>query len=346
MTKKLTAFQQEYLDRMQKEEAEHLEKNSGLIQRFIKICEEKKIILNQDNFQYIPTIGIIASSPNIVELLDPSLVRDKEGLLDCSLLNQKFTKQPFASGYFYSENYMLMAHPYFRRGFSSVSSFAPRFIELFWKLNQPHIDSYISLDFNRVRINVDNSMLLEFDTWYGSKFNDKIEDIDDGIIKLRPPLDIDDFTISFCFGDTYSLDIKWDTKPGIRTFQAEEFKVENYKIKKAGSEFHPVKYVHAEFDIERNSFRHFDGAIHYYEPDEYFKRRESDFNYNNKNRHKIKTISEKLFKLNGTISTATWIEFTSHFLTGNPLVIEYFEGSLPENVLDIIEATRKNSKDK
>lgn len=138
-------------------------------------------------------------------------------------------------------------------------------------------------------------------------------------------------------GHTYSLDIKWSSKDGIKVFQAEEFKVEKSRIIKNGKEYHPVKYLHAEFDIEAGSFRHFDGAIHFYTEDEYYQRRDQDFNYNFKNHLQLKTLSQKLFKINGQIEITDWVTLVSHYLTGNPLVFEYFEGKLPDRILQIID---------
>jgi hypothetical protein len=186
---------------------------------------------------------------------------------------------------------------------------------------------------------------LELDTWYGAQFRNEISAIRDGVSKLRPPVDLDDFTNSFLFADAYSLDIKWETKDGIKSFQAEEFKTDKNKISKNGQDFFPVRYIHAEFDLGKNAFRHFDGAVHFYTAHEYYRRRESDFNYNSKNSFKIKTASEKLFKMNGNISVDTWIEFSSHFFAGNPLVIEYFEGKYPDRITEILDAIQKNKNE-
>ena len=129
-------------------------------------------------------------------------------------------------------------------------------------------------------------------------------------------------------------------KGRIKSFQAEEFKTEKIKITKEGFTYYPVRYVHAEFDLDKNHFRHFDGAIHFYTEEEYYARRKSDFNYNAKNSTHIKTLSEKLFKLNGVVSIEQWIEFTGHFLTGNSLVFEYFEGKYPDAISEILEKVR------
>ncbi len=88
----------------------------------------------------------------------------------------------------------------------------------------------------------------------------------------------------------HSLDIKWETKNNIKSFQAEEFKTEEIKIEYENGSFHPVRYIHAEYDLTEKVFRHFDGAIHFYTEDEYYRRRDSDFNFNKKNTTHIKSI--------------------------------------------------------
>ena len=324
--------QQQFEERM-----EELSKNSTLIQSFIDFCDSKQIKLTKNNFDYVQTIGIVATYPNIVHLLNNKVSTDKEELVDVSILEKEFKKEQFASGYYYSDKFMVMAHPYFRRGHHKNSNFAPRFIDIFWGYNKTDIQKYIAIDSDRVRINVDNRMYFEADTWYGAKFKNTISDIDDGIVKLRPPIGLEPFDIEFFFGNTYSLDIKWTSKNGIKVFQAEEFKADKSRIIKDGNEYFPVKYLHAEFDTNAGTFRHFDGAIHFYTEDEYYQRRDSDFNYNNKNSSQLKTLSQKLFKLNGVVPVDDWIELTSHYLTGNPLIFEYFEGKLPDNISDTVE---------
>ena len=336
----LTDMQKEFLQHQKDEEKQELAENANLINSFQETCLKKGIILKNENFKYLQTIGIVACYPDIVGQLCTDFSKDKEGLLDFNFLSSRFEKRSRMNGYLYADNFMLMAHPYFRRGHHGINNFAPRFIELFWKLNQPNITPYISLDYDRVRINVDNVMYLEADTWFGARFNKEISKIDDGIVKLRPPSDIEDFIISFCFADAYSLDIKWETKNGIKSFQAEEFKTDKNKVTRGSEEFFPARYIHAEFDLEKNIFRHFDGAIHFYTPEEYYERRDSDFNYNSKNSHHIKTDSEKLFKMNGIVNVDTWIEFSSHFMTGNPLVFEYFEGKYPDRISEMLEAVK------
>lgn len=341
----MTDFQKNYLEMLREEEKEELSNNTETISSFKKFMAQRGVSLTDENFKYFQTIGIIATYPNIVSYLHPSLLKDKEGLMDFKNLCKSFERKRFLDGYLYSDNFMLMATPYFRRGFHGVNNFAPRFVELFWNYDNPNIDTYILLDSDRVRINVDDSSYMELDTWYGAQFDRNIEAISDGTVKLKPPTDIGNFLNSFFFRGAYALDIKWSTKERIKSFQAEEFKTEEVKLSKNGIEYYPVRYIHAEYDLDKKYFRHFDGAIHFYTETEYYNRRDSDFNYNNKSQRHIKTLSEKLYKMNGQIGVNTWIEFSSHFLTGNPLVFEYFEGKYPKHIDEILEKVRLKNKE-
>ena len=333
--------QREYLA---KEEKKELLENSGLIESFKKDCATKGLILTESNFRYITTIGVVAAYPDIITYLNPSLVRDKEELYDYGILSSQYEKKKFAGGFLYGNNYMLMANHYFRRGFHPNANFAPRFTQLFWNFQDPNIQQYISLDTDRVRINVDNKMYLEEDTWYGASFNKFINQVPDGVAKLGPPMDLGPTFISMFFDDIHSLDIKWSTNGDIKSFYAEEFKTEDITISIQNNLFHPAKYIHAEFDLTSGHFRHFDGAIHFYTQEEYLIRKDSDFNYNAKHSQQIKSRSQKLFKMNGVIKVDTWMEFVSHFLTGNPLVFEYFEGNYPGQIKEIVEVLRNKNK--
>jgi hypothetical protein len=331
-----------YIQSMIDEEKKELSDNAEKIDKFKVLCAKKGINLSDKNFRYIQTIGIVASYPNLLSLINPKIKEDKEKLVKNHLLNTQFTKKKFVSGFMYDKDYMIMAHPFFRRGFSENANFAPRFIDLFWQLDDSVMDLYIAIDNNRVRVNVSDITYMELDTWYGASFNNNISKIPDGVSKLRPPLNLDETDISFFFNNAYSLDTLWETKNGIKTFQAEEFKTEEVKIIINGKNYFPVRYIHSEFDLQNNYFRHFDGAVHLYTENEYYQRRESDFNFNSKNSFQIKSNSRKLFKMNGKVSIDTWIKFSSHFFTGNPLIIEYFEGKYPDNITELLEKLNEN----
>lgn len=333
----LSEMQKFFLQQQLDESEAEISKNLTTINNFINFCNHRQINLDKDNFEYIPKIGIVVNYPNIVHLLNHKIVLDKEELVEVSILENEYKKPVYTPGYYSTDNYIVMAHPYFRRGHYAYNNFAPSFINEFSCLRKDNIKKYLAIDSDRVRIDLNNYDIREYDTWFGSKFTNNIKDIKDGIVKLTPPLDLEKSYLELFFGNTYSLDIKWSSKNGIKVFQAEEFKQESSRIIKNEIEYYPVKYIHAEYDIETDNFRHFDGAIHFYTEQEYFQRRQNDYNHNNKNSLQLKSLSQKLFKVNGKVTTMEWVNLVSHYLSGNPLIFEYFGGKLPDYLLEKLE---------
>lgn len=322
----------------QEEERQHeLAAHANLIQEFKLFALSKGLELSDECFDYIQTIGIVAQTPRLLTALLPDVQPDRDGLFSFEGLARSCSPDPFQSGYLKSQTFIAMAHPHFRRGFFEGNNFAPRFLDLFWGYKNPAVTRYIALDEHRVRVDIDGPGYLEADTWFGAPFNREISLIPDGMVKLRPPLDLKKSYISFFFANAYSLDIKWATRENIRSFQALEFKSESVQVEFGSKTYFPARYLHAEFDVELGGFRHFDGAMQYYTEDEYFKRRDSDFNFNLKSGHQIKSQSKKLFKLNGKIDVNDWVELSCHFFAANPLTHEYFSGSYPEHLVDTLE---------
>lgn len=162
-------------------------------------------------------------------------------------------------------------------------------------------------------------------------------------MKLRPPLGLSPSHLEFFFASAYCLDIKWSQEGSVKTFQALELKAENVTVEFNEQRFHPARYLHAEYDMTANAFRHFDGAVQLYTEEEYLTRRDSDFNHNLKNADQIKARSKKMFKLNGKLQVSDWVELCCHFLTANPLGHEYFSGSYPSHIRDVLEKLADSS---
>lgn len=293
-----------------------------------------------DDLDYLQTIGVVAQQNSLLSKIFHEVPKDKDGLFSWNILRELLTKSGQMPGYIPTDNFVAMVHPYFRRGMHSVNNFAPRFVDLFWEIEDPEIDAYIALDPDRVRPIRDSRFYMEADTWFGAPFDKSVENIPDGISKLRPPLDIESHHNSIFFKDAYSLDIKWSTKGSVKTFQALELKQPDIVIDLDGITYHPVRYIHAEYDLKNKCFRHFDGAVHHYLPDGYSSRRDMDFNFVNKFRSAYKAVSVKLFKFNGAFSVDFWVDFSCHFLTGNPLIFEYYSGSYPHHVVEALERIR------
>ena len=322
---------------LKKQSRERLAEAADLIAAFISLAASKGVILSSESFEYTPTTGIVANAQGIARSLLGPIRTERDGLLPFNEISSRFPSSTHSEGYFAGPNFILMAHPCYRRGMHPRNNWAPKFIDLFWRFDGPGIEKYIAIDDNRVRIDVGGSCYFEEDTWYGAPFDEDIRNIKSGIVKLRPPLDLESRYVSFLFADAYCLDIKWSESGGIKSFQALEIKTEDIRIKVGGQHYFPARYLHAEFDLAANCFRHFDGAIQLFTEDEYFQRRDSDFNMSMKNPEHIKARSSKVFKINGTLKASDWVEFCCHFYAANPLTFEYFSGEYPKQVTEILE---------
>ena len=121
-----------------------------------------------------------------------------------------------------------------------------------------------------------------------------------------------------------------------------EIKNSETKTYYKNKEYYPVRYIHAEYDLISKSFRHFDGALQLLTEKEYYQLFTENV-YETKNQKLIKAKSLKLFKINGQINIDLWQDFCCHFLSGNPLIHEYFTGKLPDNIEDAIIKLTKPS---
>ncbi|HWL28531.1 MAG TPA: hypothetical protein VNQ97_06440, partial [Burkholderiaceae bacterium] len=250
-----------YFADMEKQSRERLAEAVDLIAKFTALAASKGVILSAESFEYIQTIGIVAKAQGIARALLGPIRTERDGLLPFKEIASRFPPSLHSEGCFAGPDCILMAHPCYRRGMHPLNNWAPRFIDLFWRFDGPGIEKYIALDEDRVRIDVDGLGYFEADTWYGAPFDEDIRDIKPGIAKLRPPLDLESRHVSIFFANAYCLDIKWSESDGIKSFQALEMKTENIRIEVGGQYYFPTRYLHAEFDVAANCFRHFDGAI-------------------------------------------------------------------------------------
>jgi hypothetical protein len=322
---------------------ERLAGAADLIARFIALAASKGVSLDADSFEFVPTIGIVAHAKGIARALLSPVRAERDGLLPFKAISRRLRPSPLYEGCFAGTDFIVLADPCFRRAMHPVNNWAPRFIELFWHFDSPGIEKYIALDEDRVRIDVDGMGYFEADTWYGAPFDEDIRNIKCGTSKLTPPLDLDSRYVSFLFADVHCMDVKWSESRNIKSLQALEMKSEGVRIEVDGQVYFPARYLHAEFDIEANCFRHFDGAIQLFTEDEYFRRRDADFNMTAKDASHIKARSRKVFKINGALQTADWVEFCCHFYAANPLIQEYFSGAYPQHVTEALTRLRTSA---
>jgi hypothetical protein len=253
------------------------------------------------------------SSPSAVLAQYPELEPrfDKHGLL---ILDAEMELR--GGGIFYQES-VLHYHQLLRRGYTS----------------SPNMDFLQALSRFRskrpakgtVRIAIDHRRIMpqqfywesfEKDVWYGPRFNlaslDDPHDVASTILtRSRPsPFDasepIDRTEIHRCVDGV------------IKTYEIEEVR----SPERVFDGYILNRYIHAERDMSRHTFRHFDGAVKAYAAESYGAR------------HAIRKPTKdclkkiKLFRVDGQVDADDWIELAGTFFRGNEMIVEHFDASL------------------
>ncbi|MCZ6404510.1 hypothetical protein O4N82_22610 [Vibrio parahaemolyticus] len=317
-----------------------LESKQEEIDDFIKYCKALGVNLVQENFSYSYRVGLTANSQGIVQRLDPELIVDKDGLIDFDLMRSQGLYSFRNVGYLFGSKFTILASPLYRRGFHPDSNWDSGFLKEFWFYGNESSKCYIALDLDRVRLPNDKSIFFEKDYWFGPKFSDDIASISDGVTRHVVPLDINTAQRLFVFNDAYSIEVKWDTNGNKKTFQLIEFREETMVVETGVGKLHPAKYLHAEFDLNKNVFTHFDGAIQLFDTQEYFQVRDCFFTNSRSAENQVKGKYHKLFKINDMLPIGDWAEFVGLFCSHNPLIYEYFTGELPEFMKNKLEKVR------
>ncbi|GIB68376.1 hypothetical protein VCSRO188_3650 [Vibrio cholerae] len=317
-----------------------LESKQEEIDDFIQYCKSFGLNLVQDNFSYSYRVGLTANSKGIVQRLYPELRVDKDGLIDFDLIRSQGLYSFRNVGYLFGPKFTILASPLYRRGFHPDSNWDSGFLKEFWFYGNYSSKCYIALDLDRVRLPSDKSIYFEKDYWFGPKFLDDIASISDGVTRHVVPLDVNSTQRLLVFNDAYSIEVKWETTGNKKTFQLIEFREDTMVVDAEGGKLHPAKYLHAEFDLSKNTFTHFDGAIQLFNTQEYFQIRDCFFTNARNTSNQVKGKYHKLFKINDMIPTEDWVEFVGLFCSHNPLIYEYFTGELPEFMKQQLEKVR------
>lgn len=307
---------------------------------FSAYAAEKGIVAGDIKYCFKEKIGMLACIPNIVKLLLPCTFRDKDGLYSINALLKTMHQPDGMRGSLQADKYILLFSKFFRRGYCSGMNWTPYFVDLFWThCIDESKECFIRFDEDRVQINLDGRRYIELDTWYGPKYNDDIEQIQDGNVKHSIPLDLSTRMKRDLFGDIKTWDLNWSTSGKMKTFQAMEFRDSNVLEDINSIKYHPVKYMHSVYDLGRQKFNHIDGAMMFLKPEEYEQRVNSDFGEKRKG-SRFHPKYMKLFKVNGSIIEEDWISLVSHFFHRNYLIHEYFTGSFPERIQQHIDEYR------
>lgn len=259
--------------------------------------------------------GCVAyNSTGIVSKVFPKLFEnvDKSGLIYLDDILNDF--EYVGSGIFNSKTteFSIFCHQYFNRSLSRVNNYNTYFIDEFIQLNaNENIKLRIAIDSDLIGLSKTYTGTLEFDYWWGPKFNDDISNLPNEVTRYES--NEEQKTFSCVLGTEFW----WKTDDSGRVLEIEE--IRESPSMGIDEESYGCRYIHSIYDIEKQEFNHFDGAVRVYSEEQILERWETNINKAGKS-----TNYTKLFRIDGKLDLSDWKKLCVLYYKGNPLLFEYF----------------------
>lgn len=274
------------------------------------------------NHKYISAGTLAVFDKNIVEKYFSKLVKlkekDKAGLINIKDLEKDFTYK-YHGVFIHNELPLcIYSHNYFRKSLSRHNNFHHLFLDEFMThKNKDKVTLKIAIDWDMIGYAPDFLQTLEFEYWFGPKYDDDISKITPGLTKHM----CNDFEKEYY--EISSTEFYWKKNKNLKEFELEELKENNAPTLE---DFFGCRYVHSIYDTNKNTFVHFDGAIRGYTSELYFDRMDK-----NMTEFGRKSDYKKLFRIDGDLDLKDWKNLTTKYMQGNPLIYEYFDIDKPES---------------
>ncbi len=273
----------------------------------------KDYIENDYDYLEVGTLAIL--NKNIVKRIFPSIHNfsesDKNNLINIKDLEKDFDYK--YQGIFIHKKLPLciFCHQFFRRSLSHLNNFHYIFLdELLSHKGNEDIQIKISIDWNLIGYAPDVLQGMEFEYWFGPKYDDDISNIHNGLTKHSTnQFERDYYGIS-------TTEFFWKSNDNLKEFEMEELRESESPTEK---DFFGCRYIHSIYDMKRSNFIHFDGAIRGYDSNLYLDR--LDHNMTEFGR---KSQYEKLFRVDGKLPLSSWKSLVTNYMQDNPLIYEYF----------------------
>ncbi|MDM1503937.1 hypothetical protein HX071_17300 [Myroides marinus] len=284
-----------------------------------KLYNEVKSKLKGD-YKYLKNSTLSILNNDIVKRFFPKLKElsddEKSGLIKISDLETEFDYK--YQGIFVHKKLPLciFCHQYFRRSLSRLNNFHYFFLdELLSHKHNIDITIKIALDWDMIGYAPDVLESMEFEYWFGPKYNNDINQITNGLTKYST----DEFERNY-YGIS-TTEFIWKSNNELKEFELEELR-ENQSPTEG--DYYGCRYVHSIYDTSQSTFIHFDGAIRGYDSELYFQRIDNDMNeFGRKSQYK------KLFRVDGKLELKDWKSLLTTYMQDNPLIYEYFGVTKP-----------------
>ncbi len=253
---------------------------------------------------YTDSVAIIDGG--IVPRLFPELWEqlDADGLICIDKLTS------VCPGIFKYGEFLIYAHPYFRRNLSRLNSLNVPFLTC---LREKIPNAKIALDADMIGLAGTESLHREYAYWWGPKFDNDLSKIPFGVSHF------DNEHYNRLMSPILYTECGWYIQDCIRTFECEEIT----DIPNIGSscDVYGCRYVHSMLEADTGLPYHLDGAIRAYDDEKMLQRLEVNLKQADRN-----TVYTKLWRVDQQISVETWKELITHYYRDNHLIGEYFGG--------------------
>ena len=287
--------------------------------------ETKGLISDEAMFCNFGFDGVI--DKNIVPKLFPYLFAetDKKNLIKYDKLKMLFP------GVYEIGNIIIFAHQYFRRNYSRLNNLNIEFLDLFDKVSKKNSSLKIAIDLDMIGLKDSFKVPMEFEFWWGPKFNNSIKDIPKGVTQHGA-----DDRLRF-FHRIVKNEFFWYEQDDHYVLECEEivdFELSNEPFK------YGCRYIHSMVDKKNDNIIHLDGAVRGYSDEQMVNRLDIDISKQDRSLDYL-----KLWRIDGVIELSVWKELICHFYRDNYLTGEYLSPELDDNTIKYLDNTKRIEKD-
>ncbi len=261
--------------------------------------------------------------PDLARRVAPAVfaTEDKDGLIDLRALE---TINP---GVYKHGDLVLFAHPFFRRSLSRWNNLNGAVLSALDDLRQEKAATVrVRLDPDMVGLAASVTRALEFDYWYGPKFDDDLKSIHVGVTRHEASERERHF-----FGISRT-EFWWQSRDDQHILEAEE--IRDLPTLGVGATAFGCRYVHSIVDERTGGVFHLDGAIRSYDEATLIER--LDVSIADAGR---KTQYTKLWRADGDIPLPKWKSLIHDHFRDNPLVAEYLAPQPTQRVTKVPATT-------
>lgn len=237
---------------------------------------------------------------------------------------------PVLPGIYKKDQFLLFAHRFFRRNCSMLNSLNDEFLQRLQGLAGKDLNVQIAIDPDLIGLLGTEVAELEYQYWWGPKFNEDLSSIPVGVTKYNNE-SYDNVFSNLCF-----TEFGWYMQDERQTFECEEV-VDKSNIPDSNGEYYGCRFVHSMLNPITKLPNHLDGAIRAYTDEQIINRLEISIDKSERD-----TWYTKLWRIDNDMPVSLWKELITHYYRDNMLIGEYFGGEDDKFTNILLEDRKEN----